>query len=168
MSESPTTERRGRLLIAWPHTVIQRAITGSARLVGSGLLAAIGLVHLVLAPAYYSAAAYVGVLFYVTCAAAWSTALAIAIGLRGAWIVGGVIASSAFAALVVSATVGLPNFTDSLSAPWAMLSLMLEGVFVAVYVVAAILRRNLLLESRRPRHHRAHLQPDTSNRELTP
>ena len=145
MSETPTTGHRGRLLLAWPRSVIQRAITGGARLVGAGLLAGIGLIHLALAPTYYSAAAYVGVLFYVTCAAAWSTALAIAIGLRGAWILGGLIASSAFAALVVSSTVGLPNFTDSLSAPWAMLSLMLEGIFVAVYVLAAFLRRNLLL-----------------------
>jgi hypothetical protein len=145
MSASPSTGSRGRRLLAWPHGVIQRAVTGSARLVGSGLLVAIGLVHLALAPTYYSAAAYVGILFYVACAAAWATALAIIVGLRGAWILGGLIAAGAFAALVVSSTVGLPNFTDSLSAPWAMLSLMLEGIFVAVYAVAAVLRRNLLL-----------------------
>jgi hypothetical protein len=67
------------------------------------------------------------------------------VGVRGAWILGGLISGSAFAALVVSSTVGLPNFTDSLSAPWAMLSLMLEGSFVAIYAVAAVVRRNLLL-----------------------
>ena len=168
MSESSTQERRRRLLLAWPYSVTQRVITIGARLVGAGLLAAIGLAHLVLAPTYYSAAAYVGVLFYVTCAAAWSAALAIAIGLRVAWILGGVIASSAFAALVVSSTVGLPNFTDSLSAPWAMLSLMLEGAFVALYVIAAILRRNLLLAPGHLPLPRPHLQADASNRDLTP
>src|ERR1700752_320174 len=145
MSASGSTEKRSRLLLAWPHGVIQRAVTGSTRVVGAGLLAAIGLIHLVLAPTYYVAAAYVGRLFYVTCAAAWATALAIVVGVRPAWILGGLISGSAFAALVVSSTVGLPNFTDSLSAPWAMLSLMLEGSFVAIYAVAAVLRRNLLL-----------------------
>jgi hypothetical protein len=146
MSASRSTEKRSRPLLAWPRGVIQRAVTGSARLVGAGLLAAIGLIHLVLGPTYYVAAAYVGILFYVTCAAAWATALAIVVGLRGAWILGGLIAGSAFAALVVSSTVGLPNFTDSLSAPFAMLSLMLEGSFVAIYAVAVVARRNLLLE----------------------
>jgi hypothetical protein len=63
MSASRSTEKRGRLLLAWPRGVIQRAVTGSARLVGAGLLAAIGLIHLVLAPTYYVAAAYVGILF---------------------------------------------------------------------------------------------------------
>jgi hypothetical protein len=146
MSASPPAVTRSRRLLAWPRGVIQRTVTGSARLVGAGLLVAIGLIHLALAPTYSSAAAYVGVLFHVAGAAAWASALGIIIGVRGAWLLGGVIAAGAFAALVVSATVGLPHFTDSLSAPWAMLSLMLEGIFVACYAAAAVLRRNLLLQ----------------------
>jgi hypothetical protein len=137
---------RHRLLIAWPRGLIRRSLTGGARLLGAGLLVAIGLVHLVLAPQYSSAAAYVGVLFYLTCAAAWTTALGVGAGVRGAWLAGGVIAAGALAALVASATVGLPGFADSLSAPWAALSLLLEGTFVAVYLLLAVLRRNLVLE----------------------
>jgi hypothetical protein len=138
-----------RLLITWPRGLVRRGLTGGARLMGAGLLVAIGLVHLVLAPVYYGAAAYVGVLFYLTCAAAWTTAVAVVAGVRGAWLLGGLIAAGALTALVASVTVGLPGFTDSLSAPWAILSLLLEGAFVAVYLVLAVLRRNLVLEPAR-------------------
>jgi hypothetical protein len=138
-----------RLLITWPRGLVRRGLTGGARLMGAGLLVAIGLVHLVLAPVYYGAAAYVGVLFYLTCAAAWTTAIAVVAGVRGAWLLGGLIAAGALAALVASVSVGLPGFTDSLSAPWAMLSLLLEGAFVAVYVGLALLRRNVVLEPTR-------------------
>lgn len=141
---------RHRLLIAWPRGLVQRSLTGGARLVGAGLLVAIGLVHLVLAPQYYGAAAYVGVLFYLTCAAAWTTALAVVAGVRGAWLAGGLIAAGALVALLASVTVGLPGFTDSLSAPWAALSLLLEGGFVGVYLVLALVRRTPLLDP--PRH----------------
>jgi hypothetical protein len=138
-----------RLLITWPRGLVRRGLTGGARLMGAGLLVAIGLVHLVLAPVYYGAAAYLGVLFYLTCAAAWTTAIAVVAGVRGAWLLGGLISAGALAALVASVSVGLPGFTDSLSAPWAMLSLLLEGAFVAVYVGLALLRRNVVLEPTR-------------------
>jgi hypothetical protein len=49
-------------------------------------------------------------------------------------------------ALVASVTVGLPGFTDSLSAPWAALSLLLEGGFVGVYLVLALVRHTPLLD----------------------
>jgi hypothetical protein len=137
---------RHRLLIAWPRGLVRRGLTGGARLLGAGLLVAIGLVHLALAPQYYSAAAYVGVLFYLTCAAAWATALGVVAGVRGAWLAGGLIAAGALVALVASVTVGLPGFTDSLSAPWAALSLPLEGGFVGVYLVLALVRHTPLLD----------------------
>jgi hypothetical protein len=141
---------RHRLLIAWPRGLVRRGLTGGARLLGAGLLVAIGLVHLALAPQYYGAAAYLGVLFYLTCAAAWTTALGVVAGVRGAWLAGGLIAAGALVALVASVTVGLPGFTDSLSAPWAALSLLLEGGFVGVYLVLALVRHTPLLDP--PRH----------------
>ena len=141
---------RHRLLIAWPRGLVRRGLTGGARLLGAGLLVAIGLVHLALAPQYYGAAAYVGVLFYLTCAAAWTTALGVVAGVRGAWLAGGLIAAGALVALLASVTVGLPGFTDSLSAPWAALSLLFEGGFVSVYLVLALVRRTPLLDP--PRH----------------
>lgn len=147
MFDSLSRQRR-RLLLAWPRTLLARTLTGTARLVGAGLLLAIGLVHLVLAPQYYPAAAYIGILFYATVGAAWLTALAILAGVRGAWIMGGLIAAGALVALVLSSTVGLPGFVDSFSAPWAMLSLWLEGVFVVLYLVLLAARRNPLLALR--------------------
>lgn len=150
MMESNRGRRRGQLLLRLPGSLLGRALTGGARLVGAGLLVAIGAVHLILAPQYYPAAAYIGVLFYVTCAAAWLTAAAVLGGLRGAWLVGALIAAGAFGALVTSATVGLPGFVDSFDAPWAMLSLLIEGLFVAVYVALALVRRTPTLSLRTP------------------
>lgn len=145
MTDSRPRPRRRRLLLTFPSSPIGKAVTGAARLIGAGLLVAIGLIHLALAPQYYPAAAYIGVLFYVTCVGAWLTALAMIGGLRGAWLLGGLIAAAAFGALVLSSTVGLPGFIDSFSAPWAMLSLLLEGLFVVLYLALAIVRRDALL-----------------------
>ena len=59
---------------------------------------------MLLAPTYYRAPAYLGVSFYVLFASALGTALAIVVGLRGAGILGCVIAASALAALLVSSS----------------------------------------------------------------
>ncbi len=134
-----------RVLLPLSGGLVSRAITSGARLIGAGLLVAIGLIHLILAPQYMQQAAYVGIGFYVTCVAAWLTAAAIVVGVRYAWILGGLIAAGALGGLVLSITVGLPNFQDSLAAPWATLSLLLESLFVAVYVVLAVVRRNPVL-----------------------
>ncbi len=136
--------RRG-VLLSLPDGRGGRALTGGARLAGGALLVGIGIIHLVLAPTYSQAAGYVGALFYVTCGVAWLAAAAILAGVRGAWIIGGATALGAFVALLLSTTVGLPGFTDSLSAPYAVLSLVLEAAFVVLYAVAAVARRSLLL-----------------------
>ncbi len=139
---------RPRLLLSLPRGRTERALTGGVRLVGGGLLVAIGLIHLVLAPTYSIAAGYIGALFYVTCAVAWLTAAAVLAGVRGAWLVGAATALGAFVGLLLSITVGLPGFTDSLSAPYAILSLVLEAAFVGLYAAAALARRSLLLTPR--------------------
>ncbi len=136
------------LLLSLPDGRGARALSITVRLVGAALLVSIGIIHLVLAPTYYLAAAYVGALFYVTCGVAWLAAAAIVAGVRGAWLVGGATALGAFVALLVSITVGLPGFTDSLAAPYAMLSLVLEAVFVVLYTAVAVARRSLLLSLR--------------------
>lgn len=145
MPRSARTQHRPGVLLPLPGGSAPRITTATARLLGAGLLVAIGLIHLILAPQYYPAAAYVGVLFYATCAAAWLAAAAIAVGVRGAWLVGGLLAAGSFAALFLASTVGLPGFSESLGAPWAVLSLVLEGLFVGLYATLVLLRRNLLL-----------------------
>lgn len=151
-----TRPNRVRVLMSWPRGLLQRAVTTSARLVGAALLVAIGLIHLALAPNYYLDAKYVGVSFYLLGVGSLLAAAAIMVGVRGAWLVGGLLAVGAFGGLVVSSTVGLPMFTESLSAPWAMLSLALEGLFVVVYLAAAALRRDALLVRVEPSGGSAH------------
>ena len=137
--------RHPGMILRFSGGVASRAVTGVARLVGAGLLVTIGLIHLVLAPQYMQQATYVGVSFYLTCAVAWVTAAAIVVGVRYAWLAGGVTAAGAFAALLASVTVGLPAFQESLAAPWAYLSLLLEGAFVMIYAVLALARRSAAL-----------------------
>lgn len=137
-----------RFLLPVTGGIVSRVVSGGARLAAAALLVSIGIVHLVLAPQYYPAAAYVGILFYATAAASLLTALAIAVGVRGAWLLGGLIAAGAFAGLLLSVTVGLPGFNDSLSAPWAVLSLVLEGALVVLFLGLVVVRRNLLLAPR--------------------
>ena len=68
--------------------------------------------------------------------------------MRGAWLAGGATALGAGIALMLSVTTGLPGFTDSLSAPYATLSLVLEAAFVMLFGVLVLLRRSLLLTLR--------------------
>lgn len=145
VQHSPVHRRGVTLRI--PRARLGRRVTLGFRGAAAALLTAVGIIHLNLAPVYFHGVAYVGVLFLATAIVAWLTALAVLVGLRGAWVLGGATCAGALAGLVASATVGLPGgFTDSLSAPGAMLSLVTEGSYIALYGLAVSLRRNLLLE----------------------
>jgi hypothetical protein len=47
-----------------------------------------------------------------------------------------------FAGLLLASTVGLPGFMDSLDAPMAMRSLVVEGLFIVLYLAVAAFRRD--------------------------
>ncbi len=141
---------RHRVLLPVPADGLDRVATAGARLTAAALLVGIGVIHLALAPTYALAAGYVGALFYVTCGAAWLAAAAILAGVRGAWAMGAATALGAAVGLLLSTTVGLPGFTDSLSASYATLSLALEAGVVTLFLLCAVARRSLLL-SVRPR-----------------
>ncbi|MHB8719190.1 MAG: hypothetical protein ACYDAC_09925 [Candidatus Dormibacteria bacterium] len=142
---------RRRVILRFPRTPLRRGASLGFRGAATALLVAVGIIHLWLAPTYLQGAAYVGVLFFATAAVALITALAIAVGLRGAWILGGATCAGAAAGLVASVTVGLPGgFRDSLGAPGATLSLLSEVAFIALYLLAATVRRSLLLDPRDP------------------
>jgi hypothetical protein len=84
------------------------------RRLAAALLAAIGLLHLVLAPEYLEEETYIGALFI----AGGLAALAIAARLwrahdRRAWGIGGLIAVGMAAGFVLSRTTGLPGFHES-------------------------------------------------------
>lgn len=147
VGEAAIHSRWRALRLRLPRAPLRRAASLGFRGAATALLIAVGVIHLSLAPTYLEGAAYVGVLFFVTAVVAWVTALAVAVGLRGAWVLGGATCTGAAAGLVASLTVGLPGgFRDSLAAPGAKLSLLSEGAFISLYLVAATVRRSPLLD----------------------
>jgi hypothetical protein len=123
--------------VGWPRA---RVLTGVGRGAAVVLLSIIGLIHLVQAPLYTQGAPYIGALFILACLGSWLAALTIAAGIRGAWVLGALVAAGTFAGLLVASTVGLPGFMDSLDAPMAMRSLVVEGLFIVLYVAVAAFR----------------------------
>jgi hypothetical protein len=118
-------------------------LTGVGRGAAVVLLGMIGLIHLVQASTYAVGAPYIGVLFVLACVGSWLAAVTIAAaGIRGAWVLGALVAAGAFAGLLLASTVGLPGFMDSLNAPMAMRSLVVDGLFIVLYLAVAAFRGN--------------------------
>jgi hypothetical protein len=133
------------LVIQFPGSTAGRAAVAVVRMAAVALLIPIGLIHLDLAPEYGIGVAYIGFLFYATFSATLVAAIGIAAGVRGSWLLGLLASLGAIAGLVTSATVGLPDFTESFRAPNALLSLVLEGSFVALFAIAAAVRPRAVL-----------------------
>lgn len=100
---------------------------------GAALLAATGFIHAVLVPEYLREEAYIGVLFIlgaISCAA-----LAVLLWVRGdalAWGAGAAVCAGMGVGFVLSRTVGLPGFHESEWDLSGMVSLALEGAFIAL------------------------------------
>jgi hypothetical protein len=106
-------------------------MTTQIRRLAAALLAATGLLHLVLAPEYLAEKAYVGVLFILGGLAA----LAVAARLwtahdRRAWALGAVIAVGMAAGFILSRSTGLPGFHETEWEPSGVLAVLLELGFV--------------------------------------
>ena len=98
------------------------------RRVAAGLLAATGVLHLVLVPEYLGEQAYIGVLFILGGLA--SLALAAALWTRdelATWGAAALVAAGMFAGFVLSRTTGLPGFHESEWELSGVISLILEG-----------------------------------------
>ena len=112
-------------------------MNASTRRVGSGLLAATGVLHLVLAPEYLEEQAYVGVLFVLGGLAA--IALAVRLWLADdapSWALGGLIAAGMAVGFVLSRTIGLPGFHEGEWELSGVISMALEAGFVAIAIQA--------------------------------
>lgn len=95
-------------------------------------------IHLVEAPEYFEAAAYLGLLFVANGIGGLVAAAGIWRGnsLWG-WGLGAVVAGGAFAAYVVSRATGLPGLGESeFFEPAGILSLVVEGLFIAFYAMS--------------------------------
>jgi hypothetical protein len=114
---------------------MQAPLSASTRSVAAGLLAGNGILHLILAPEYASEQAYVGVLF----ALGGLALLALAYVVRRfddarAWAAGALTMAAMGAGFILSRTTGLPGFHESEWELSGLISLLLEGAFVALAV----------------------------------
>lgn len=108
----------------------------SVKWMATTLILVVGLIHLIEMPEYFQAAAYLGMLFFANAAGALVAAWGIVQQAVWGWVVGVLVAGGAIIAYFVSRSIGLPGFAQ---AAWFesidVLSLIVEGVFVAVALI---------------------------------
>jgi len=104
---------------------------------GIVLMAIDGLIHFPLVPHYLEYASYLGLLFLANTFGSVLSALGINGGRPWGWTVGALTAGGAAVMYVVSWLVGLPGLPESEREwlnPQGVLSLVVEGLFVALYL----------------------------------
>jgi len=108
-------------------------MTQTTRRLAAGSLGIVGLIHLILAPEYFSEQAYIGVLFVLGAIALGAFALRL---WRGddvpAWLLGALTMAGMGVGFVLSRTVGLPGFHEGEWELSGLICLLLEAGFVAV------------------------------------
>ncbi len=100
--------------------------------IGAALMAGVAAIHLVLAPEYLGEQAYIGVLFLLGAAAGAVIAARLwRVADRMSWALGAAMSVAMAAGFVLSRTVGLPGFHEGEWELSGLLSLLLEGGFLA-------------------------------------
>src|SRR5215210_7217006 len=110
---------------------------GLTGVIGIALIAIDGLIHFHLIPEYFEYANYLGLLFLANTLGSILSALGINAGARWGWPLGAVVAGGSFVLYVVSRLFGLPGLPEGEMEwlePFGILSLMVEGFFVALYL----------------------------------
>jgi hypothetical protein len=109
---------------------------------GISLIVLAGLIHLIEAPEHFEEAPYLGFLFFANFVGAIVAAFGIYRGSRSwGWGLGILLAASAFLGYILSRTVGLPRFyEEEFSEPMGVLSLIVEALFVLVYIAMVRMR----------------------------
>ena len=106
-------------------------MTQTTRRLAAGSLGIVGLIHLILAPEYFSEQAYIGVLFVLGAIALFAFALRL---WRGddvpSWLLGALTMAGMGIGFVLSRTVGLPGFHEGEWELSGIVSLLLEAGFV--------------------------------------
>jgi hypothetical protein len=106
--------------------------------VGAATMAGIAAIHLLLAPEYLGEEAYVGVLFLLGAGAGALVAMRLWRGGDPAsWALGVAISAGMAVGFVLSRTVGLPGFHESEWELSGLVSLALEGGFIALAALVA-------------------------------
>jgi hypothetical protein len=119
--------------------------SGKSRITGVGLIALVGLIHLLVTPEYYGFAAYLGLLMIVNFVGSAVSAVGIYQGRLWGWVLGVVMAAGALVAYIESRTLGLPGLPswEPFTEPPGMISLLVEAIFLGVagYVLLCKRRR---------------------------
>jgi hypothetical protein len=108
------------------------------------LIIAVGLVHLIGALPHYRVAPYVGVMFVANFIGALVAAVGLYRDVLWGWLLGALLAGGALAMYVVSRSVGLPGFEHAVGrwfGPLGVLSLVVEALFLAVFLLGLNTRR---------------------------
>lgn len=121
-------------------------LASQTRRIAAALLAATGVIHLVLAPEYFGEKAYIGALFVVGGIAAIAVAVRLWLtdDLR-AWGLGALIAAGMAAGFILSRSVGLPGFHES---DWELSGIV--SVVLELGFIGALLAHTRVSSSARP------------------
>jgi hypothetical protein len=112
--------------------------SNTPRAAAVGLLVTTAAVHLELAPEHLDEMAYIGVLFILGGIASLVVAGWLALReSRLAWAAGGLLCGGMLLALVLSRTTGLPNFKEEGLEPLAIVCLIAEAGFLALWALNA-------------------------------
>ena len=101
---------------------------------GTALIALVGLIHLLVVPEYFGFATYLGLLFILNALGALASAVGIYLRTWWGWPLGVVMAGGAFFMYIESRTIGLPMLSEGWLDPPGVLSLIVEAIFVVLYL----------------------------------
>ena len=101
---------------------------------GTALIALVGLIHLLVVPEYFGFATYLGLLFILNALGAFASAVGIYLRTWWGWPLGVVMAGGAFFMYIESRTIGLPMLNEGWLDPPGVLSLIVEAIFVVLYL----------------------------------
>ena len=108
------------------------------------LIVVVGLTHLIGAPQHYRVAPYIGVGFVANFIGALVAAVGIYRDALWGWLLGALVAGGALVMYVVSRSVGMPGFEHAVgrwSGPLGILSLVVEALFIAIFLLWLLARR---------------------------
>src|SRR5919205_4584572 len=119
-------------------------VPGTVKLTAIVLIIAVGLAHLRGAPPHYRFAPYIGIVFVVNFVGALVAAVGIYRDALWGWLLGVLVAGGALVMYVVSRSVGLPGYEHAVGrwfGPLGVVSLVVEALFIAVFLLGLIARR---------------------------
>src|SRR5919202_2094090 len=108
------------------------------------LIIAVGVIHLIGASPHYRVAPYIGVSFVANFIAALVAAVGVYRDALWGWLLGALIAGGALVMYVISRSVGLPGYEHAVGrwfGPLGVVSLVVEALFIAVFLLGLIARR---------------------------